>query len=174
MDISNCRGSTSCRFRFFISASFCARAASRSAITSSLAFCSASSISTGQPASSIFLVILTATSGDSQIRCAGRHSSWRSVFHRKSSSRRWSFPVSGLSRVPRPTIWQYRLRTFVGRSTTMQSTEGQSHPSVSNIELQSTLYLPASKSAKISARSGLLPLTSAARNPLWLRMSRNF
>ena len=41
--------------------------------------------------------------------------------------------------VPRPTIWLYRLRTLVGRSTTTQSTLGQSQPSVSSMLLHSTL-----------------------------------
>ena len=59
--------------------------------------------------------------------------------------------MPGERRVPRPTIWLYRLRTLVGRSTTTQSTEGQSQPSVSSMELHSTLYLPASKSASTCA-----------------------
>ena len=105
---------------------------------------------------------------------AGRHSSWRSVSHKKSSRSRSFLPVSGDRRVPRPTIWLYRLRTLVGRSTTMQSTLGQSQPSVSSMLLHRTLYLPFEKSDRISARSSLCPFTSAARNPLLLRMSRNF
>lgn len=63
---------------------------------------------------------------------------------------------------------------MVGRSTTTQSTLGQSQPSVSNMELHSTLYFPASKSVRISLRSALWPLTSAARKPLALSRSRNF
>ena len=151
MDISNCSGSTSFFLRFFISASCFAKASSLCATTSSDAFCSASSRSTGMPASfSKFSVICWATSSFSQIRLAGWHNSCRSVCHKKSSNSRWSFPVSGDNRVPRPTIWQYRLRTFVGRRTTMQFTDGQSQPSVRSIELQSTLYFPASKSFRIS------------------------
>ena len=50
-----------------------------------------------------------------------RHSSWRSVSHKKSSRSRSFLPVSGDRRVPRPTIWLYRLRTLVGRSTTTVS-----------------------------------------------------
>ena len=137
MLISNCSGSTSFFFRALISDSCFARASSRCATTSSAACFSAASMSTGIPATSMFAVICLATSSSWQIRLAGWHSSCLSVCHRKSSSSRWSFP--GCSRVPRPTIWLYRLLILVGRSTTMQSTDGQSHPSVSSIELHSTL-----------------------------------
>ena len=116
-----------------------------------------------------------ATSSLSAIRCAGRHSSWRSTCQRKSSSSSSVLPVSGLRRVPRPTIWQYSERTLVGRSTTTQSTLGQSQPSVSSIELQSTAPPPASSNAaSVSARSALSPLTSIARKPLASRIPRNF
>ena len=172
MDISNCKGSTSLRLRERISANCFARDSSRWATTSSLAFFSASSRSTGHPAAWMFSVIFRATSSDSQIRLAGWHSSWRSVCHRKSRSSRSSLP--GNSRVPRPTIWLYRLRTLVGRRTTTQSTLGQSQPSVSSMELHRTLYFPPSKSLRTSARSWLLPLTSAARNPWALSRRQNF
>ena len=103
MLISNCSGSTSFFFRFRISRSCLARDSSLSAITSSDAFFSASSMSTGHPqVSSMLSVIFWATSRSVQIRSAGWHSSWRSVCHRKSKSNRCSFP--GCSRVPRPTI----------------------------------------------------------------------
>ena len=120
----------------------------------------------------MFSVIFLATSGLLVIKWAGLHSSWRSVCHRKSSSNRFSFP--GARRVPRPTIWLYKARTFVGLNTTTQSTVGQSHPSVNSIELHNTLYLSLSKSSRTSARSLDSPLTSAALNPLALRISRNF
>ena len=55
-----------------------------------------------------------------------------------------------------------------------QSTDGQSHPSVKSMELHSTLYLSAAKSASTFSLSALLPLTSAARNPLLLRIAVNF
>ena len=82
--------------------------------------------------------------------------------------------MPGNRRVPRPTIWLYRLRILVGRSTTTQSTEGQSHPSVRSMELHKTLYRPSLNSRRTWARSALPPLTSAARKPWLLRMSRNF
>ena len=63
---------------------------------------------------------------------------------------------------------------LVGLSTITQSTDGQSHPSVSSILLHRTLYLLLSKSFKISARSSLLPLTSAALNPWRFNISLNF
>ncbi len=173
MLISNWMGSTSFFFLWRISSSCLARDSSRSAITSSEAFFSACSISTGQPAAcSRSAVILCATSFLVQMMSAGWQSSCRSVCHRKSRRRRYSFP--GCSLVPLPTIWLYRLRTRVGRSTTMQSTDGQSQPSVRSMELHRTLYSPLSNASRISARSLLSPLTSAALNPRSVRMSRNF
>ena len=172
MLISYCSGSTNLAFLRRCSSSCFARASSRWATTSSLACTAASSMSCGQPLSARFSVIWRATVRSSQTRSAGRHSSCLSVIHKKSRSSRSVLP--GESRVPRPTIWLYRLRTLVGRSTTTQSTLGQSQPSVSSMELHSTLYLPASKSASTALRSVLWPLTSAARNPWEFSRSRNF
>ena len=172
MDSSNCNGSTRRRLRLFISASCLARDSSRCCTTSLSACSAASRMSTGPPCSAALSVMLSATSAVSQTRCAGRQSSCRSVCHRKSSSSRSVLP--GNRRVPRPTIWLYRLRTLVGRSTTTQLTLGQSQPSVSSILLHSTLYSPRSNAARISARSGDSPFTSAARKPREHRISRNF
>ena len=81
--------------------------------------------------------------------------------HRKSRINRFSFPGDNL--VPRPTIWQYSDRIFVGLSTTTQSHDGQSHPSVNSIALQSTAPGPAlSNQSRISFLSVLVPLTSFA------------
>ena len=121
------------------------------------------------------LVMASAISWLWAMMCAGLHRSWRSVIHRKSSTSSSVLPVSGLRRVPRPTIWTYRLRTLVGRSTTMQSTLGQSQPSVSSIELHSAEPGPAaSKAASVSDRSALSPLTSLAANPRSARIRANF
>ena len=172
MLISYCSGSTSLAFLRRCSSSCFARASSRWVTTSSPASAAASSMSSGHPVWARFSVIWRATVRSSQTRSAGRHSSCLSVIHKKSSKSRSLLP--GESRVPRPTIWLYRLRTLVGRSTTTQSTEGQSQPSVSSMELHSTLYLPASKSASTCLRSSLWPLTSAARKPWAFSRSRNF
>ena len=56
----------------------------------------------------------------------------------------------------------------------MQSTSGQSQPSVSNIELQITLYLLSLKSLRICSRSSEFPFTSAALNPWFIKMFLNF
>ena len=172
MDISNCNGSTSFRLRFFISLSFSAKACSRSATTSDSDSFSSSSISIGTAESSSFSVIFFAMSSSLLMRCAGRHNSCRSVFQRKSSSSTFSFPLC--NRVPRPTIWLYKARDLVARRTIMQSTDGQSHPSVRSILLHRTLYFPSSKSLRTSALSWLLPFTSAALKPYLRRYRQNF
>ena len=173
--MANCTGSTSARLRLRMDASCSASASSRCRTTSSDACRSTASRSTGPPAASAIWVMRSATSGDLATMCAGRHRSWRSVIHRKSSTSRSALPVSGLRRVPRPTICTYRLRTLVARSTTTQSTLGQSQPSVSSIELHSTEPGPAaSKRASVSARSGLSPLTSMASKPRFASAAANF
>ena len=143
MLISNCTGSTSLRLRPFMAFSSRARLSSRCATTSALACRSHASRSTPPGACSASSVMRAATSGDCATRCAGRHRSCLSVIHKKSSTSSSALPVSGLRRVPRPTICTYRLRTFVGRRTTTQSTLGQSQPSVSSMELHSTAPGPA-------------------------------
>ena len=171
MDIAYCKGSTSFRFRFRIKASCSASAFSRSASASRSAFASASRISMLPPPSATCRSIRFAMSPSLEIREDGLHRSCRSVSHRKSRISSSVFP--GNSRVPLPTACWYRLRTFVGRSITTQSTLGQSHPSVSSMLLHSTEYLPASKSFSISARSGLFPFTSAAFIPISFSSSQN-
>ena len=81
--------------------------------------------------------------------------------HKKSKISKFSLP--GCNLVPLPIICAYKLRIFVGRSTTTQSTDGQSHPSVKSIALQRTEPLPAlSNHSRTSFRSELFPFTSLA------------
>ncbi len=97
---------------------------------------SASMMSTPYAESMTCLSIFSAISESFEIREEGLHRSCRSVIHRKSS--RISSVLPGYNRIPRPTICWYRLRTFVGRRMTMQSTAGQSQPSVSSMLLHRT------------------------------------
>ena len=172
IDISNCSGSTSFLFLFRISFSCLARLSSLCATTSSCALTSASSKSTGQPASAMFFVIWFATSSLSLIKCAGWHNSCLSECQRKSRSNNSVFPSQSL--VPRPTICEYNALTFVGLNTTTQSTLGQSQPSVNSIELHNTLYFPLSKSCKTSVLLSLPPFTSTALNPNSFKICVNF
>ena len=87
------------------------------------------------------------TSSEAESSDAGRQSSCVAVSHRKSRMSRFSLP--GERRVPRPTIWQKRDRTFVALRTQTQSTSGQSHPSVRSMELRTTVPGPASAIALI-------------------------
>ena len=172
MDMANCSGSTSLRLRLRISASCRARDCSRSRIVSRSACSSASIRSTAPVVSSTMRSTRSASFSSLHTRQEGRHRSRRSVCHRKSSTSRYSLP--GLRRRPRPMICWYRLRTLVGRRLMMQSTEGQSQPSVSSMLFVRTSYLPRSKSSRSCARSGLSPLTSAARKPRSRSMAQNF
>lgn len=104
-------------------------------------------------------VVFCATSGSSQKISAGWQRLCFFVSHRKSSTRRFFFPSH--RRVPRPTICAYRLRLLVGRKQMIQSTVGQSQPSVRSIAFGSALYSPLSNPFRTSFRSADAPLTSA-------------
>ncbi len=73
------------------------------------------------------------------------------------------------------TVWSRVLPSgckgcaFVGRSTIAQSTDGQSQPSVSSMELHRTLYSPLSKASGTSARSFALTIDFRSFKSLFIQ-----